>query len=99
MRRFITISGKKINAAIARRIRTVMSIGLEHALGLRLGARFLLHWLAGTALAHRVTVPVDRRRAVVGVKRRSPARMAQRHLCRVTGSRRGSRSWDVGSGF
>ncbi|MBN2217696.1 MAG: hypothetical protein JW719_10015 [Pirellulales bacterium] len=100
MRSFITISGKKIVASIARKIRNVMSIALEHALGLRLETWFLLQRLAGTAMAHRVTVPVYRRRAVVGVTRRSPAAMAMRRACRVTGFRRGPRSWDVGgSGF
>ena len=100
MRSLITISGKKINAAVARKIRNVMGRAREHALGLRLDAWFLLQRLAGTAMAHRVVVPVHRRRAVVGVTRRSPVRMAQCHGCRVTGRYRGSRSWDVGgSGF
>ena len=86
---------EQCNAA-ARQIRTVMSIALKHALGLRLGSRFLLQRLAGTAMAHRVAVPVYRRRAVVGVMRRSPARMDRCHLRRVTGRSRESRSWDVG---
>jgi len=85
MRSFITISGKKIIAAIARRIRIVMSIALKHGTGLRLNAWFLLQGLAGTAMARRVTVPVYRRRSVVGVTRRSPGRMDRSHLHRVTG--------------
>jgi len=100
MRSFITISGKKIVAAVVRKIRSVMSIACQHALGLRLNTWFLLQRLAGTAMAQRVTVPVYRRRPDVGVTSRSQARMAQRHTRHVTGRSRGSRSGDVGrSGF
>ncbi|HLA84661.1 MAG TPA: hypothetical protein VJL29_07700 [Thermoguttaceae bacterium] len=95
MRSFITIAGKKINAAIARRIRNVLSIAMKHALDLRLNAWFLLQRLAGTAMAQRVTVPVHHDRAVVGVMRRSPARMERLHSRRAAGYRR-SRSWSVG---
>jgi hypothetical protein len=91
MRSPITISGKTILTAIVRKIRNVMSIAKRHALGLRLDAWFLLQRLAGTAMAQRVAVPVYRRRSVVGVMRRSPAQM-RRHLRRVTGRCRGSRS-------
>jgi len=100
MRSFITISDKKIVAAIARKIRNVMSIAREHALGLRLHAWFLLQRLAGMAMAQRVAVPVYRRRTVVGVTDPAPARMERHHLRRVAGRRRGSRSWNAGrSGF
>jgi hypothetical protein len=92
MRSFITISGKTILTAIVRKIRNVMSIAKQHALALRLDAWFLLQWLAGTAMAQRVAVPVYRRSSVVGVMRRSPAQMRPMHLRRVTGRGRGSRS-------
>ena len=97
MRSSITISGKTIIAAIAREIRNVMSIAEMHTLGLRLDARFLLQRLVGLAAAHRVTVPVYRWRAGVGVTSRSHVQMAHRHLRRVTGRCRRHGSWDVGS--
>lgn len=99
MRSYITISGKKIIAAIARQIRIVMSIVLKHGTGLRLGAWFLLQGLAGTAMARRVTVPVCRRRSVVGVRGRSPVRMDRSHLHRLAGHSAEPRSWDVGARF
>ncbi|MBN1591380.1 MAG: hypothetical protein JW888_17845 [Pirellulales bacterium] len=99
MRSLITISGKTIVAAIARRIRIVMSIALKHRLDLRLNAWFLLQRFAGTAMAQRVTVPVYRRRTVVGVTRPSPAQMGECHLRRVTGRLGGPRSSNFGAGF
>ena len=99
MRSSITIAGKKIIAAMARQIRIVMSIALKQRTGLRLGARFLLQGLAGTAMARRVTVPVCRRRSVVGVTGRSTVRMDRRHLHRLAGHSAEPRSWDVGVRF
>jgi hypothetical protein len=99
MRSSITISGKQIVAAIARQIRTVMSIALKHGLALRLDAWFLLKRLAGTAMAQRVAVPVHRRCEVVGVTRPAPAQMRYLHLRRVTGHSAGPGSRNVGGGF
>jgi len=99
MRSFITISGKQIVAAMARQIRNVMSKTISHASGTRLHTWFLLQRLAGTALAQRVAVPVYRRRADVGVTRRSPARLVHCHSRRVTGHPAGPGSWDVGARF
>ncbi len=99
MRSLITISGKQIVAAFARKIRTVMSEAVRHASSTRLNTWFLSQRLAGTAMARRVTVPVYRRRTVVRVTGRSSARMEHCHLRCMTGDPTGPGSWDVGTRF
>jgi len=91
MRTLITISGKKIDAAVTCPIRNVMTWVGYRLWRLFLEARFLMQRLAPMASAQRVAVPVYRR-AVVGVTRRPSARMVYYHSRRAAGHSGGPRS-------